>query len=74
METTQAYFGDGSYSINGNQITLIRDTKKNQPEKGWIRLEEESKDEARTWTEKLYFLRTSTIDGREYEVSFKRNK
>ncbi len=74
VATTQAYFGDGSYSINGNQITLIKDAKKNQPEKAWIRVEEESKDEGRTWTEKLYLLRVSDIDGKEYELSYKRNK
>ena len=74
VATTQAYFGDGSYSIIGNQITLVKDSQKNQPEKGWIRLEEESKDEGRTWMEKLYLLRTSTVDGKEYELYFKRNK
>jgi hypothetical protein len=74
MTTTQAYFGDGSYSLNGNQITLVSDTKKNNPEHGYIRVEQESIDEGRNWKEKLYLLRTSSIDGKEYEVTMKRNK
>jgi len=74
MTSTQAYFGDGSYSLNGNQITLISDAKKNNPEHGYIRVERESIDNGTNWTEKLYLLRKSSIDGKEYEVSMKRNR
>jgi hypothetical protein len=72
--STQAYFGDGSYTLKGYEITLTEDSKKSQPEKGMIRLEEESHDEGRTWAEKLYLRRTSHIDGKLYEVCFNREK
>ncbi|MFI5156134.1 MAG: hypothetical protein ACHQEM_08105 [Chitinophagales bacterium] len=74
LTSTQAYFGNGSYSIKGNQITLISDSRKNSPEIGYLRLEQESIDNGRNWTEKLYLLRISAIDGKEYEVNFKRNR
>jgi hypothetical protein len=70
MTTTQAYFGNGTYSLRGNAITLTQDDRKNQPENGFFRLEEESKDEGRTWSEGLYILRTSMVDGKEYEVKY----
>lgn len=70
LETTQAYFGNGSYTIQGNAITLTQDDRKNQPEHGFFRVEEESKDEGRNWTPSLYLLRTSTVDGKEYELRY----
>ena len=72
--TTQAYFGNGAYNIKGYEITMTEDSKKNQPEKGKIRLEEESLDEGRTWEERLYLQRTSHVDGKLYELSLRRNK
>jgi hypothetical protein len=36
-------------------------------------VEEESKDNGRTWAPILYLLRTSTVDGKEYEVRYKKN-
>jgi hypothetical protein len=74
QQTTTAYFGNGTYTINGNQITLTSDSKKNYPEKGYIRVEQESIDDGRNWTEKLYLYRTSGVDGKEYELSYKRNR
>jgi hypothetical protein len=68
LTTTQAYFGDGSYTLKGNSITLIQDTRKNQPEHGFVRVEEESKDGGATWAPFLYLLRTSSVDGKEYEL------
>jgi hypothetical protein len=70
LETTQAYFGNGTYSILGNTITLTHDDRKGQPERGFFRVEEESKDDGRTWTPSLYLLRTSTVDGKEYELRY----
>ncbi|HEU5412246.1 MAG TPA: hypothetical protein VFW31_00750 [Candidatus Angelobacter sp.] len=70
LETTQAYFGNGSYTIQGNAITLTQDDRKGQPEHGFFRVEEESKDEGRNWTPSLYLLRTSTVDGKEYELRY----
>jgi hypothetical protein len=70
LTTTQAYFGNGAYTLRGNAITLTQDDRKNQPETGFFRLEEESKDEGRSWAEALYILRTSAVDGQEYEVKY----
>ena len=72
MRTTDAYFGDGSYSINSNNIVLTHDNDKGHPEYGFIRLEQESKDEGRTWTPKLYLLLKSVVDGSEYEVAYEK--
>jgi hypothetical protein len=73
LTTTQAYFGNGAYSLQGNAITLTQDDRKNQPENGFIRVEEESKDDGRTWAPTLYLLRTSGINGQQYEVIYHRN-
>jgi hypothetical protein len=70
LRTTQAYFGNGAYTLRGNTITLTPDDRKNQPETGFIRVEEESKDEGRSWAESLYLLRISTVDGKDYEVRY----
>jgi hypothetical protein len=70
LTTTQAYFGNGSYALRGNAVTLTQDDRKNQPENGFLRVEEESKDEGRSWTEALYVLRTSAVDGNDYEVKY----
>lgn len=67
---TDAYFGNGSYTLRGNAITLTQDDRKNQPENGFIRMEEESKDEGRTWTPVLYLLRVSSVDGKDYEMRY----
>jgi hypothetical protein len=70
LTVTDAYFGDGAYSIKGNQITLIHDNNKSNPEKGFIRLEQESKDGGITWKDKLYLMRKSVVDGSDYEVNY----
>ncbi len=70
LTVTDAYFGDGAYQINGNGIVLFHDSDKNNPEAGLLRIEQESKDGGRTWTEKLYLLRKSVVDGAEYEVVY----
>lgn len=67
---TDAYFGDGSYSIKGNQIMLVHDNDKNKPERGFMRLEQESTDGGRTWKDQLYLMRTSSVDGSEYELGY----
>jgi hypothetical protein len=74
LATTTGFFGDGAYSLKGNAITLTPDNRKNQPEHGFIRVEEESQDEGRTWVESLYLLRTSSVDGKEYEVRYHKNR
>lgn len=70
LTTTQAYFGNGAYSLRGNTITLTPDDQKSRTESGLIRIEEESTDGGRTWVESLYLLRTSVVDGKEYEVRY----
>ena len=69
---TDAYFGNGSFSLSGAAISLTADNDKSNPQKGWVRLEQESYDNGNTWTDKLYLLRTSTVDGKEYEVAYSR--
>jgi hypothetical protein len=58
----------------GNAITMIQDDRQNQPERGFIRMEEESKDEGRTWAPILYLLRVSKVDGQDYEVRYQRTR
>jgi hypothetical protein len=71
--TTTAFFGDGAYSLRGNSITLTPNNGR-AAQNGFIRMEEESKDEGRTWVESLYLLRTSEIDGKEYEMKYQRSR
>jgi hypothetical protein len=71
VTTTQAYFGNGSYTLRGNGITLAQDDKKIT--NGFFRIEQESKDEGRTWADVFYLMRTSTVNGEDYELRFKRN-
>ncbi|HEX3584816.1 MAG TPA: hypothetical protein VH024_02420, partial [Candidatus Angelobacter sp.] len=59
LVTTTAAFGNGAYTLQGNAITMIQDDRQNQPDRGFIRMEEESKDEGRTWAPILYLLRVS---------------
>jgi hypothetical protein len=70
LTTTQAYFGNGAYTLRGNAITLTQDDRKNQPESGFVRVEEESQDEGRSWVESLYLLRTSAVNGEQYELRY----
>ena len=70
LRITDAYFGDGSYTINGNGMSLIHDSEQNKPERALFRIEQESTDGGGTWKEKLYLLRRSTVDGSEYEVTY----
>jgi hypothetical protein len=72
LRTTEAFFGNGAYTLKENTITLTRDDRKNQPENGLFRVEEESKDDGRTWTEILYLLRVSIVDGKDYEVRYQK--
>jgi len=72
ITTTQAYFGNGTYTLRGNAITLTQDDKR--VDHGFFRVEQESKDEGRTWSDVLYLLRTSSVDGKEYELRFQRNR
>jgi len=70
--TTQAFFGDGAYSLQGNRIAFTPDDRGRPPSTGLLRIEHESKDSGRTWTPVLYLLRISIVDGKEYEVRYKK--
>jgi hypothetical protein len=72
ITTTQAYFGNGSYTLQGNAITLAEDSKKIT--RGFFRIEQESKDDGRTWADVFYLMRTSSVDGQEYELRYGRNR
>jgi hypothetical protein len=72
LRITDTYFGDGSYRLNGNSISLIHDSNRSNPEPALFRIEQESKDEGRTWSEKLYLLRKNAVDGSEYEVGYEK--
>ncbi len=72
LVTTTGAFGNGAYTLRGNAITMVQDDRQNQPETGFIRMEEESKDEGRTWAPILYLLRVSAVNGEDYEVRYQR--
>jgi len=74
LTTTRAFFGDGAYSLKGNVISMTPDERARPPETGLIRVEQESKDGGNTWTPILYLLRTSAIDGKEYEVRYQKTR
>jgi hypothetical protein len=73
---TSTTFGDGSYAIRGNELTLRPD--RGDPDVFFIRLEQVSEDGGRSWTEKLFLMqptRSVTLDGariRDNEVGFER--
>jgi hypothetical protein len=73
---TSTTFGDGSYTIRGNELTLRPDH--GDPDVYFIRLEQVSEDGGRTWTEKFFMMqptRNVTLDGatmRDNEVAFER--
>ena len=54
LETTQAYFGNGSYAIHGNQIALTGDDHRQSTY--YFRVRQESRDSGRTWTDGLCLL------------------
>ena len=70
LRITDAYFGDGAYSVTNNQIILIYDNDKSNPENGFIRVEQESNTGGRTWTDKLYLLRKNVTDGSVFETVY----
>lgn len=69
-------FGDGSYTIRGNELTLRPDH--GNPDVYFVRLEQVSEDGGRTWVEKFFMMqptRSVNLDGasiRDNEVAFER--
>ncbi len=72
LETTQGFFGDGAYMLKGNLMVMTPDNHSRQPETALFRIEKETGDQGRTWVEKLYLMRRSSVDGAIYEVSLKK--
>lgn len=70
LQTTNAYFGNGAYTISGSAITLTKDTDRAHPERGYFRVEQVSKDGGATWTDRLCLL-MENIGG---EVCYKRDQ
>jgi len=66
VETTQAYFGNGSYTFDGNQIILTGDDGRRSVKN--FRLEQNSNDGGRTWVDGLCLL----DPGASGEVCYKR--
>ena len=56
---TSTAFGDGSYSVRGNELTIKPD--RGDSETYFIRFEQLSKDGGRNWTEKLYMMRPEAV-------------
>ena len=54
LETTQAYFGDGSYAFNGNTLVLTGDDHRRTTQ--LFRLELVSKDSGQSWSEELCLM------------------
>ena len=73
---TSTTFGDGSYTVRGNQLTLRED--RGNPDVFFFRLEQVSEDGGRSWTEKLFMMqptRVTTLDGattRDNEIALVR--
>lgn len=69
-EPNYTFIGDGTYSIKGNVIMFMADSNKSRPMTSWYRLEQESKDLGRTWSDKLCLLQ----EGVGGEVCYRRTE
>lgn len=67
---TNAYFGNGAYTINGSTITLTRDANRGRPTRGHFRVEQVSKDGGATWIDRLCLL----LEGISGEVCYTRDQ
>lgn len=66
---TSAFKGDGSYQLNGIHLVFKKDGQ--VPETSTFHLEQ-VKHGSSAWTDRLYILETSKIDGKEYEVCYEK--
>jgi hypothetical protein len=69
---SSAFQGDGTYSINGNQLTMLG-RGDNSPEQIKVRFEKVNKG-GTGWTDRIYLLRRNVTDGKEYEVYYDNRK
>ena len=70
--TSYAFQGDGRYSINGNQLRMMK-RGVNEPEVARIRFEKVNHG-GTGWNDRIHMLRTSTLDGKEYEVCYEKSQ
>ena len=70
LQTTNAYFGNGAYTIEGSTITLTTDSDRGNPKRGHFRVEQVSKDGGTTWTDQLCLL----LEGISGEVCYTRDQ
>jgi hypothetical protein len=70
LQTTNAYFGNGAYTISGSTITLTTDSDRGNPTRGHLRVEQVSKDGGATWTDRLCLL----LEGISGEVCYNREQ
>ncbi len=66
---TSAFKGDGSYQLNENHLITKKDGQ--APETSAFHLEQVKHGSA-AWTDRLYILETSRIDGKDYEVCYEK--
>ena len=74
LVTTTAAFGNGSLYAERQRHHPDSGRPPEPARPGFIRMEEESKDEGRTWAPILYLLRVSIVDGQDYEVRYQRTR
>jgi hypothetical protein len=70
LQTTNAYFGNGAYTISGSTITLTTDNDRGNPRRGHFRVDQVSKDGGATWTDRLCLL----LEGISGEVCYNRDQ
>ncbi|HEY6222770.1 MAG TPA: hypothetical protein VIW26_03230 [Gemmatimonadales bacterium] len=70
LQTTNAYFGDGSWTVSGSTLTLTRDNNRDQPARGRFRVEQVSTDGGVTWSDRLCLL----LEGINGEVCYTRDQ
>jgi len=69
--TTYAFKGDGNYSINGNQLKLMK-RGDNAPEQMRIRFEKINHG-GTGWNDRIQMLKRNSTDGKEYEVAYEKS-
>ncbi|MBA4053507.1 MAG: hypothetical protein C0490_02230 [Marivirga sp.] len=67
---TYAFQGDGSYSMEGNQLTFRKRENKN-PERAQFRFEKVNHGDT-GWRDRLYMLKTDSALGTKYEVCYEK--
>ncbi len=72
VQTTQAFAGDGAYTLEGNKMVLTPDNHARSPENALFRVEDENTGGDARWLPVLYMLRKSVVDGSLYEVRYKK--